>query len=186
MMRKTNRTIMPEFLTRYSTRAFSKEQPTREAVLDILEAARFAPSSGNEQPWRFALGWKGSELHQRIFESLTEKNQAWNEKTPLFLVLIAKQRFTRIDKENRWANFDLGSAWGFMQVQAQHLGIATHAMAGFDAQELARRLALKEEFQPVVVVALGFYGDPANLSEKDQLRHGPKDRREVAESILAE
>lgn len=186
MMRETNRTIMPEFLTRYSTRAFSSRQPSRESVLDILEAARFAPSSGNEQPWRFVLGWKGTDLHRRIFETLKEKNQVWNKEIPVYLVLIAKQRFTRVDKENHWANFDLGSAWGFMQVQAQHLGIATHAMAGFDAKAMSRLLALEEEFQPVVVVALGYYGDPANLSEKDQLHHGPKDRRPVEESILAE
>lgn len=185
-MRKTDRNIMSEFLTRYSTRAFSNQMPSRENVLDILEAARFAPSSGNEQPWRFVLGWKGTELHRHIFETLTEKNQAWNEGTPVFLVLIAKQRFTRVDRENYWANFDLGSAWGFMQIQAQRIGIATHAMAGFDAEAISRLIELKEEFQAVVVVALGYYGDPANLSEKDQLRHGPKDRRLVEDSIWTE
>ena len=185
-MRETNRSIMPEFLTRYSTRAFSSRQPTRESVLEILEAARFAPSSGNEQPWRFVIGWKETDLHQQIFRTLTEKNQAWNKETPVFLALIAKQRFTRIDKDNHWANFDLGSAWGFMQIQGQHLGIATHAMAGFDAEALSRVLGLENEFQPIVVVALGYYGDPANLSEKDQLRHGPRERRSVEASIFKE
>ncbi|BES64883.1 nitroreductase family protein [Gottschalkiaceae bacterium SANA] len=185
-MRETNRSIMPEFLTRYSTRAFTNRQPTRESVLGILEAARFAPSSGNEQPWRFVIGWKKTEIHHQIFSTLTEKNQTWNEGTSTFLVLIAKQSFTRIDKENHWANFDLGSAWGFMQIQAEHDGIATHAMAGFDGEALSRILGLSDEFKPVVVVALGYYGDPANLSEKDQLRHGPRERRSVEASILAE
>lgn len=185
-MRESKYKIMQEFLTRYSTRAFDKQEVKRETVMEILEAARFAPSSGNEQPWRFVIGWKDTELHGRIFSTLKEKNKAWNQRTPVFLVLIAKQRFTRIDKENHWANFDLGSAWGFLQIQAQHLGLATHAMAGFDAEELAKHLDLEEEFQPVVVVALGYYGDPSSLSEKDQQRHGPKSRRLVEESILLE
>lgn len=185
-MRESKYKIMQEFLTRYSTRAFSEQELKRETVMEILEAARFAPSSGNEQPWRFVIGWKDTELHRRIFSTLKEKNKAWNQHTPVFLVLIAKQSFTRVDKENHWANFDLGSAWGFLQIQAQHLGIATHAMAGFDADELANQLDLEEEFQPVVVVALGYYGDPSILSEKDRQRHGPKSRRLVAESILLE
>jgi nitroreductase len=177
---------MPEYLNRYSTRSFQKKMPSREELLDILEAARFAPSCFNEQPWRFVIGWRGGRLHDAIFANLTEKNQTWNRNTPILLVLIANQRFAHNGKDNFWANFDLGTAWGFLQVQAQQLGIATHAMGGFRKAQLHQDLSLREEELPVAVVAMGYYGDLSDLSAEWKERDVPNSRRVVSESILAE
>jgi nitroreductase len=117
---------------------------------------------------------------------LTEKNQVWNLHTPIFLVLIANREFAYNGKENFWATFDLGAAWGFLQLQAQQLGIATHAMGGFRRDALHHVLSLSEKELPVAVVAMGYYGDPAWLPEALRKTDKPNDRREVEASILAE
>lgn len=185
-MRETKQNVMPEILARFSTRSFQDKAIPREVLLDILEAARFAPSCFNEQPWRFVIGWRGSDLHQLIFSHLTEKNQAWNADTPVLLVLVANQQFAYSGKNNFWAKFDLGTAWGFLQIQAQALGVATHAMGGFRKKDLHEALSLREEEVAVAVVAMGYYGDGSDLTEDLLERNVPNVRRTISESILAE
>lgn len=185
-MRETKQNIMPEFLARFSTRSFDERQIPREILMSILEAARFAPSCFNEQPWRFVIGWRGRELHQVIFSHLTEKNQEWNANSPVLLVLIANQQFAYNGRDNFWAKFDLGTAWGFLQIQAQTLGVATHAMGGFRKKDLHHALSLREEEVVVAVVAMGYYGDGSDLSEELRERNKPNTRRLLSESILAE
>ena len=185
-MRETKQKVIPEILARFSTRSFQDRDIPRETLMDILEAARFAPSCFNEQPWRFVIGWRGRDLHQTIFSHLTEKNQAWNANTPILLVLIANQEFAYNGKDNFWAKFDLGTAWGFLPIQAQNLGVATHAMGGFRKRDLHQALGLAEEELPVAVVAMGYYGDGSDLSQDLRERNVPNVRRPLSESILAE
>lgn len=141
---------------RFSPREFTEEPVPRETIRRLLEAARWAPSSFNEQPWRFIVASKESPREfDALLACLGEKNQEWAKEAPLLMLSVAKKTFTRNDKPNRHSWHDVGLAVSQLIVQATHEGLYVHQMAGFDADEARETYAIPEEFEPVAAIAIG-------------------------------
>jgi nitroreductase len=154
---------------RWSPRAFSDRPVSSQDLALLLEAARWAASSANEQPWRFIIARKSDpETHQKLFESLVEANQTWANNAPLLLLTLAKRTFTFNGNPNRVAMHDAGIALANLMLQATSIGLYTHAMAGFDRDKARANFAIPEDFELAAVVAVGYLGDPASLSPKHQ------------------
>jgi nitroreductase len=173
--------LHPLLATRWSPRAFDPFDDVTEAELAaLLEAARWAPSNHNSQPWRFAVGQRGSEEHKRIFANLDERNQRWAGEAPV-LLLGAHVVGPGMDH----AAYDLGQAVAHLSVQAAAFGLYIHQMAGFAPDSLSADLDLPEDVVPKVVIAVGRLGDPGRLPEDLQVRETTlRCRRPLADLML--
>ncbi len=148
---------------RWSPRAFDAKPVEREKLGSLFEAARWAPSCFNEQPWSFFVGLKGEgEDFDRLASCLVEGN-AWARTVPVLILSVAKTRFARNDKPNRHAQHDVGLAVQSLVLQAQSLGLATHQMAGFDVDRARATLKIPADCEPMAMIALGYPGDASAL-----------------------
>ena len=129
----------PIFPARWSPRAMSGEALTEAQVLTLLEAARWAPSCFNAQPWRFAYGLAGTEAFARIFGSLVEGNQLWASQAGALIAVIARSEFEQNGQPAPTHLFDAGAAWMSLALQARAMGLVTHGMRGFDQEKLQER-----------------------------------------------
>ena len=161
---KTTYPIHPVLRNRWSPRAFNGKAVPKALLLSLFEAARWAPSSSNEQPWRFVVGQKGDATYNTIFESLVEFNQLWAVTAPVLVVAIAKTTSSKnAGKANSAAIYDLGQAVSHLTFQAAADGLYVHQMGGFDAKKLAAALNVPEGYQVQTVNAIGYIGDPEQL-----------------------
>jgi nitroreductase len=170
------------FPARWSPRAFSEAVMTEAEVLLLLEAARWAPSASNVQPWRFAWGLRGDAGFAAIAGALVPFNRAWAEKASA-LIVVASRRVRDGSEgvvDNPWHGFDAGTAWGLLAMQAQMSGFHAHAMGGFDHAVAAQALGLPEDHALHAVVAVGKLGDPAQLPEALRARETPSQRLPLA------
>jgi nitroreductase len=119
----------------------------------------------NEQPWRFIVGHKGDRSWQKIFETLVEWNRQWAGKAPVLIMNLGKKTFTYKGRPNASYQYDTGQAVSMMSTEAQNQGLYTHQMGGFNKDEAVRLLDIPEDFQPLSVTALGYYGDAKSLPE---------------------
>ncbi|BDI28864.1 hypothetical protein CCAX7_009150 [Capsulimonas corticalis] len=159
--------IHDQFRRRRSTRAYS-DRPIDEATRRrLFEAARWAASSSNEQPWRFIYASKENpEEFARLLETLAEGNKAWAKDAPLLVLAIAKRHKGEDGgPENRHAAYDLGQSVATLTLQALHEGIYARQLGGFSADKAREALEVPEGYDPVAVIVLGYPGDPANLPE---------------------
>src|ERR1700691_5421314 len=157
--------VLPVVLERWSPRAFADRDVSPADLKVIFEAARWAPSSFNEQPWRFIVGHRNSETYKKIHNALVPFNQAWAQNAPVLVLSVAKTRFSHNDSPNNYAVHDLGAAAGFITLQAASMGIATHQMAGFDQAKAREAFAIPEVYTIGSVMALGYEGELCALSE---------------------
>jgi nitroreductase len=161
-----NHELLPMIADRYSPRAFSSAPVSAEDISLIFDAARRAPSSSNEQPWRFLAGpMETPELHDRMVDVLSEGNRVWAKNAPLLVLAIARRDFRQFDAANRHAWYDTGFAVANLTYQALSLGIYAHPMGGFDAEAARQIFGVPEGYDPVVMIALGYPGDPDILPE---------------------
>lgn len=145
---------------RYSPRSFSNEAVDEDTLKRIFDAARLAPSSYNEQPWRFIYATKDqTEEYQRLLSCLNEFNQAWAEDAPVLIIGVAKKAFSSNGKLNRHAWYDTGAAVGFMSLKATEEDLFVHQMAGFLPEKARKILNIPEEYEPIVMMALGYLGN---------------------------
>lgn len=173
----------PALNKRYSPRAFSDRDVT-DAELDlVLEAARWAPSSRNEQPWRFLVTRRGGEGYAALFGALTASNQVWVEKAPVLILNLVLRTFARNGQENFHARHDLGGAVAQLTAQATALGMGLHQLGGLHADVARAAFAIPEEYDVVTAIALGFPGDPdllpENLRERELVRSPRKPLSEL-------
>lgn len=176
--------IHPLLAERYSPHAFQDRPVPEEALVRLLEAARWAPSSFNEQPWRFLVGRRsdGSGTWEQIFATLAEGNQAWAQHAPVLVLAAAKRTFAFNGEENPHAWHDVGLAMAQLTVQATREGLGVHQMAGFDGEQARERFGIPEDLEPVSVTAVGYPGDPSQLTEELRERaEGPSEREPLAE-----
>ncbi|MBD9675382.1 nitroreductase family protein [Pseudomonas sp. PDM18] len=181
--------IDPQFINRWSPRAFNGEAIPEATLLSFIEAARWAPSSFNSQPWRFLFALRDTPNWQRYLNLLGEFNRSWAQHASALVVVLSKTTFappgSSEEKPALWHSFDTGSAWGFLALQASLAGWHTHGMAGFD-RELARtELKVPADHEIHAVIAIGKQGDKSILAESLQAREVPNTRRPLAE-IVAE
>jgi nitroreductase len=156
--------VLPIFHQRWSARSFDGREVSRETLRKVFEAARWAPSSGNGQPWRFVVGAKGSETHEKIAGTLMGFNKAWAPNAPV-LILGTALAVNAKGAPSPYALFDLGAASAYLTLQAAELGLTTHQMAGFDHEAARQSLGIPEEFALGTVIALGYQGEPAALGD---------------------
>lgn len=176
--------VLPIILGRWSPRAFVDRDISPLDLRTIFEAARWAPSSFNEQPWRFIVGHRSSETYKKIAETLVPANQAWALNAPVLTLGVAKTRFSHNDSPNNYGIHDLGAADGFITLQAASMGIATHQMAGFDQAKARASFAIPEVYTIGSVMALGYQGDPSTLGEQHRAQEqAPRSRKQLNEIV---
>lgn len=176
--------VMDEIMSHWSPRAFDSEKQVPESELRaLLEAARYAPSCFNEQPWRYLIA-RDSEVRDKIIDSMTPGNKEWAPKAPVLMVILSKQTFAQNGKDNRWHQFDAGTSWGYLQLEAQRRGMITHAMGGFNSNKLRESLNIPDEYTIIALMALGYYGDPENLTDNYKAKENPSPRKSIDDIIF--
>ncbi|MGN6493369.1 MAG: nitroreductase family protein [Agriterribacter sp.] len=162
---KSETSVIDIIKERRSIRAFSGKAIEPEKVLALFEAARWAPSAMNEQPWMYVYAQNNQQLHSSIGETLYPGNQSWAAKAPLLIVSIMRENFINSGSYNGSALHDTGMANYALSLEATSLGLYTHMMGGFNQAALKKELNLSEGLRPVVVMAVGYAGDPDELPE---------------------
>jgi len=183
MERVFSHEIMPEIQSRWSPRAFSTKPVAASELQALLEAARYAPSCSNEQPWRFLITDSEDKL-ARLRGVLDEGNQVWANKAPVLILVTSKKQFAKTGKDNHWQMFDSGTAWGYLSLEAERRGLVTHAMGGFDREKTRREFSIPDDLEVITVIAVGYYGHKSELSAINQQREQPQTRKEIAEILL--
>lgn len=152
---------------RSSKRAYDDRPVETEKIRALFEAARWAPSSMNEQPWVYLYATKEqAEMWNGIFESLNESNQVWVKDSPLLVVSLARKNFTRNNNYNSSAKYDLGGANAFLSLQATELGLNVHQMGGYNPQIIRQNLNIPDSYELGVIMAIGYPGEPDALPEQ--------------------
>jgi len=187
-MRKTASTTVPVhplLAERWSPRGFDQAHEIGdEALAALLEAARWAPSAGNSQPWRFLVTRRGEPAHDRLFAALAPGNQAWAGAASA-LILVAARTAGDDGRPQPWALYDTGQAVAALVTQAQADGLSVHQMGGFDTGAVRTELGLGEDLTPVVVVAVGRHDTEAGLPEPLATREAaPRTRHPVSDLLL--
>lgn len=159
--------VMETIESRRSKRAYRDEPVSQETIRILFEAARWAPSSMNEQPWRYIYATKNndSDLFNRILSSLNESNRIWAKDAPLLIVSMTRKNFTRNEQPNYSAKYDLGGANAFLSLQATALDLNVHQMGGYNHDTLRSQLNIPDTFDLGVVMAIGYLGSPDQLPE---------------------
>jgi nitroreductase len=179
--------VLPIILDRWSPRSFTDRDVSPADLAKLFEAARWTASSYNEQPWRFLVGTRNSNTYKKIFDSLMPQNQAWAKNAPVLILGVAKSKFSHNNSPNRVALYDLGAATSYLTLQAAALGLATHQMAGFDPDAARKALEIPEEYGIGAVVAVGYQGEPAALTNEQLLAHevAPRDRKPLHDFVFS-
>lgn len=181
--------IDPQFIERWSPRAFTGEPIPEATLLGFIEAARWAPSAYNSQPWRFLYTRRDSADWPRYLGLLNESNRGWAQLASALLVVISKTSFIAPGKSEEQPSpshaFDTGAAWGFFALQAHLAGWHTHAMGGFDKERARSELNIPAGYEIHAMVAVGKRGEAASLPELLQAREAPSPRLEL-ETIALE
>jgi nitroreductase len=178
--------MLPALAHRWSPRSFKETPVSSNDLKIILEAARWAASSSNAQPWRFLVGVKGSETHAKIFSALVPFNQGWAGK-PHVLILGFADLKDRKGNPNRYAAYDLGQAAVSLILQATALGLATHSMGGFDNDAARKAFGLTDDHFLGAVIAIGYQDEPSALADEQLLEReiAPRERKPLSEVALA-
>lgn len=183
---RTDHAIEPHLANRWSPYGFAGKDVATEDLLAILEAARWAPSSYNEQPWRYILARRADhEAFAKLLSCLVEANQVWARHAPVLLIGVAMLNFARNGKPNKAAQHDLGLAAGNLSVEATARGLAAHQMAGIIPERVRELYTLPEDAEPLTAIAIGYPGDGGNLPEELQARDSaPRSRRRLSEFVF--
>ena len=178
--------ILEVIQKRRSRRAYGDKFVEPEKIRSLFEAARWAPSSLNEQPWFYIYATRKEEqLWANIFETLNEGNKFWARHAPLLIVSLARKNFIRFDSPNPSAKYDLGAANAFLSLQAAHLGLNVHQMAGFDAPTAIKNLGIPDSYEPVIIMAIGYPGNIEVLPENLKARElAPRERYIEQEFVM--
>jgi len=170
---------------RWSPRAFAARPVEREKLLSILEAARWAPSSNNEQPWVFLVATADNpEQFQRMLSCLVDANIAWAQRVPVLMLSVARRDFERSGKPNRHAFYDVGQAAANLSIEATALGLAVHQMAGILPDKAREVFGIPDDCDAVTAIAIGYPGDSYSLPEELRKRELAPRTRKPLESFV--
>ena len=182
--RRADHDIDPVFLDRWSPRAFTDETISESALLGLFEAARWAPSAYNAQPWRFLYARRGTEHWDRFLGLLLPFNQSWANQAAALVVLVSDPSFVPPGAEKpvtlRSHSLDAGAAWAYLALQATRAGWAVHGMAGFDVERATTELHVPAGHRVEIAIAIGRRGERSSLPEALQARELPSGRKPVA------
>ncbi len=183
---KTTFPIHDLLARRRSPRAFSGRPVELEKLRSLLEAARWAPSSFNEQPWAYLVATREDPgEHARLLSVLVEGNVAWAQRAPILMLSIAKLIFERSGKPNRHAFHDVGMASASLVFQATALGLVVHQMAGFSVEKARELYSIPEGWEPVAAIAVGYQGEPDSLPEPIRQKElAPRTRKPLDQFVF--
>ncbi len=186
---RTDSPIVPLLAERFSTRAFDPDRPVLfGSLLSLFEAARWAPSCFNDQPWRFIF-WNrfyDREGWGKAFDCLTPGNRLWARNAQILVATLARDHFSHDRSPNRWGGHDTGMATMALLVEAQAQGLAAHVMGGFDPEGLRTEFAIPGDFTPMSMIAVGYAGSPSLLDPELAAREATERTREPLDRILFE
>jgi nitroreductase len=173
---------------RWSPRAFDTAEVTPDELKRLFEAARWAPSSSNEQPWRFVVAdrRRTPEAFQALLETLASSNQGWARAAPVLVLVAVNLTLSRSGALNRHAWYDAGGAVAFLTLQATAQGLGVRQMEGFDHDRAAAACAVPPSFEAAVVMAVGYPGDPASLPAEHHraAERRPRSRQPIGEFVF--
>jgi len=171
---------------RWSPRAYSDKLVPPEVLRSLFEAARWAPSSYNHQPWAYIVATKDdAENYAKMLSTLVEFNAGWARQAPVLVLSVAQMKTAKDGSPNRWAMHDVGSASAQLTFEANSRGLFVHQMAGFDPEKARRVFNIPQDWEPVAAMAIGYPGDPQSLP--DRLRAGelaPRTRKPLSEFVI--
>ncbi len=173
--------IDPIFLDRWSSRAMSGEEIAHEDLMQLFEAARWAPSSFNNQPWRILYARRGTEHWQLFLGLLGEGNKTWAQNAAALLLFVSKTSFDHNGKPSITHSFDAGAAWENLALQGCIKGFVVHGMQGFDYERARSELRIPDGFQVEAMAAIGKPGSPEALPEQWRNREIPNTRKKLSE-----
>ena len=179
--------MLPALLARWSPRSFADRDVAPADLRTVFEAARWAASSYNEQPWRFIVGLRNSLTYKKIFSTLIGFNQGWAGAAPVLILGAANTNFSHNGTDNRVALYDLGAAASYLTLQAAALGLANHQMAGFDSVAARQAFEIPQDYTLGAVIALGYQGEPSTLPHPDMIAQevAPRTRKPLSEFVLS-
>jgi nitroreductase len=187
--RKTEHEIAPVFTDRWSPRSFTGETIPRGVLMQLFEAARWAPSSYNYQPWRFLYSIRESSDWRTFVDLLTDVNRVWAHRASALIYVLSDSQVLRPGQDKPLDSlthiFDTGSAFAQLSLQATLIGWHTHGMQGFDKERAHVELAIPAHFRVNAAVAVGKIGQKSLLSEALQAREKPSERKPLAEIVSA-
>ncbi len=183
----TSYPISPLIQKRWSPRAYAAKTIPTEQINSLLEAARWAASAMNEQPWRFIFATRDqTDRFSQLLACLNDPNQVWAKDAPLIILTMVKTKFAGSGQPNPWAQHDLGLAIGNLTTQATELGLFLHSMAGFSIDKTKTTFHLADDLQPVTMIAVGYLGNLQQLPEPLQAREiAPQSRLALADLIIS-
>jgi nitroreductase len=176
--------INPLILSRWSPRSMTGEELGDDDIMSLFEAARWAPSSFNNQPWRFIYAKRNTEHWDRLFNLLVDVNKTWAKNAALLAVVISRINFEFNEKPARTHQFDTGSAWENLALEASSRGIVAHGMQGFDYEKAKTELGIPADFEVMAMIAIGKRGPKENLPTELQDKEKPNDRKALKDIIM--
>jgi nitroreductase len=182
--RKSTYPINPLILNRWSPRAMTGEELENEEIMPLFEAARWAPSSYNNQPWRFIYAKRNTGHWDRLFNLLADGNKTWAKNSALLVAVISRKNFEYNEKPARTYQFDAGSAWENLALEAFSRGLVAHGMQGFDYDKARVDLEIPPDFEIMAMIAIGKKGPreslPTELEEKENIT----DRKPLKDIVM--
>jgi nitroreductase len=171
-------------LNRWSPRSMTGEELDNDTLMSLFEAARWAPSSFNNQPWRFIYAKRNTKYWDTIFDLLVESNKVWAKNAGILIVVISNKNFEYNGKFSITHQYDAGAAWENLALEATSRGLIAHGMQGFDYQKARDRLEIPEDFDVMAMIAIGKKGPKENLPPNLQQKENPNDRKPLNEIIM--
>ncbi|MFZ4521734.1 MAG: nitroreductase family protein [Bacteroidales bacterium] len=171
---------------RWSPRAFEDKPVEREKLVSLLEAARWSPSGGNEQPWRFIVGQDHDETWEKIYATLADGNKEWNGHVPVLMLAIGFKISSWDGGISDYFQYDTGQAVAHLTIEAMNQGLHCHQMGGFSVEKARELFDITEDYQPLTVIAIGYIGDPESLPEKLKQREiQQRSRKQLSEMVFS-
>jgi nitroreductase len=171
-------------INRWSPRSFVDSALSDAELFPLFEAARWAPSSSNSQPWRFIYAKRNSKNWDLLFNLLIDFNKQWCVNASVLVVVISRKNFENNEKPSVTYQFDTGAAWANLAIQAVSQGLITHGMAGFDYEKARKDLEIPDDYDVLAMIAIGKRGPKERLSQELQARETPNNRKPLSDLVM--
>lgn len=184
LKRKSEYKINDLILNRWSARAMSGENISSQELMSLFEAARWAPSSYNNQPWRFIFALKNTKAWDNFFDTLTQGNRIWAKNSSVLIVIVSRINFEYNNKPSKTHSFDTGSAMENLLLQGYDMGLVVHPIEGFDYNKIRTIINLPDQYNVEAMIVLGKPGSIENLPKNLQEVEKPSDRKKLEEIVF--
>ena len=183
-IRRSSYKINTVILNRWSPRSMTSEELDEDTIMSLFEAARWAPSSYNNQPWRFIYAKRNTTHWDKLFNLLAEPNKVWAKNAAVLVVVVARKNFEYNEKYSITHQFDTGAAYENLALEASSRGLVAHAMQGFDYERARADLQIPDNFDVMIMIAIGKKGPKDNLPPRLREAEYPNDRKPLTEIVM--